>query len=96
MHFLRKTSIWSGPRNGEQPKPRVLDLQSRGATFVEKVPTAIIDEVTPKGGVGRTRHDAPEIDGNIILSSRKALRIGDIVTAKVKRADAYDLHGSVI
>jgi mRNA-degrading endonuclease toxin of MazEF toxin-antitoxin module len=26
-------------------QPRVLDLQSRGATFVEKVPPAIIDEV---------------------------------------------------
>jgi ribosomal protein S12 methylthiotransferase len=58
--------------------------------------TAIIDEVTPKGGVGRTRHDAPEIDGSIMLSSRRPLRAGDIVTAKVKRADAYDLHGSVV
>lgn len=26
-------------------QPRVLDLQSRGATFVEKVPPVIIDEV---------------------------------------------------
>ena len=58
--------------------------------------TAIIDEVTPKGAVGRTEHDAPEIDGSIILSSRHALQVGDIVTAKVKRADPYDLHGSVI
>jgi mRNA interferase ChpB len=26
-------------------QPRVLDLQSRGAGFVEKVPPAVIDEV---------------------------------------------------
>jgi ribosomal protein S12 methylthiotransferase len=58
--------------------------------------TAIVDSVTPKGGVGRTIHDAPEIDGSIILSSRQALHQGDIVTAKVRRADAYDLHGSVV
>ncbi len=58
--------------------------------------TAIVDTVTPKGAVGRTIHDAPEIDGSIILSSRQALHQGDIVTAKVRRADAYDLHGSVV
>ncbi|MFI5013407.1 MAG: 30S ribosomal protein S12 methylthiotransferase RimO [Hyphomicrobiales bacterium] len=61
---------------------------------VGKRVTAIIDEVTPEGAVGRTVHDAPEIDGNIVVSSRKALHAGDIVTAKVKRADAYDLYGS--
>ncbi|SEE14207.1 SSU ribosomal protein S12P methylthiotransferase [Rhizobiales bacterium GAS191] len=65
-------------------------------TKIGKEVTAIIDEVTAKGGIGRTMHDAPEIDGSIILSSRRALRAGDIVTAKVKRADAYDLRGSVV
>ena len=29
-------------------QPRVLDLQRRGATFVEKVPPAVIDEVIAK------------------------------------------------
>jgi ribosomal protein S12 methylthiotransferase len=57
--------------------------------------TAIIDEVTPKRSIGRTMQDAPEIDGNVFLSSRKALRVGEIVTATVKRADPYDLHASV-
>ena len=57
---------------------------------------AIVDKVTAKGAIGRTRHDAPEIDGNIMLKSRRKLHPGDIVTAKVSRADAYDLHGSVV
>jgi ribosomal protein S12 methylthiotransferase len=52
--------------------------------------------VTPKGAIGRTSHDAPEIDGIIVLSSRKPLAVGDIVTAKVKHAEAYDLHGTVV
>ena len=45
--------------------------------------------------MGRTRFDAPEIDGLVHLTSRRPLKIGEIVTAKIERADAYDLHGSV-
>jgi ribosomal protein S12 methylthiotransferase len=40
--------------------------------------------------------DAPEIDGNVYVSSRRPLRPGDIVTVKVERADAYDLHGIAV
>ena len=39
--------------------------------------------------------DAPEIDGAVYLSSHRPLRVGEIVTARIERADAYDLHGSV-
>jgi ribosomal protein S12 methylthiotransferase len=39
--------------------------------------------------------DAPEIDGAVYLSSRRPLKVGEIVTAKIERADQYDLHGSV-
>ncbi|SEE40897.1 SSU ribosomal protein S12P methylthiotransferase [Rhizobiales bacterium GAS188] len=74
---------------------QAISLAKQRAKIGKEV-TAIIDEVTAKGGIGRTMHDAPEIDGSIILSSRRALRAGDIVTAKVKRADAYDLQGSVV
>jgi ribosomal protein S12 methylthiotransferase len=45
---------------------------------------------------GRTKGDAPEIDGNAYVSSRRPLKVGEIVTAKIERADAYDLHGSVV
>ncbi|MGB3867752.1 MAG: 30S ribosomal protein S12 methylthiotransferase RimO, partial [Xanthobacteraceae bacterium] len=55
----------------------------------------IIDEVGPTVAKGRSKADAPEIDGAVYLSSRRPLRVGEIVTAKIERADAYDLHGSV-
>jgi ribosomal protein S12 methylthiotransferase len=55
----------------------------------------IIDEVGPTVSKGRTQGDAPEIDGAVYLSSRRPLRVGEIVTAKIERADQYDLHGSV-
>jgi ribosomal protein S12 methylthiotransferase len=55
----------------------------------------IIDEVGPTVSKGRSKADAPDIDGAVYLSSRRPLRAGEIVTAKIERADAYDLHGSV-
>ncbi len=55
----------------------------------------IIDEVGPTVAKGRSKADAPDIDGAVYLSSRRPLRVGEIVTAKIERADAYDLHGSV-
>ena len=55
----------------------------------------IIDEVGPTASKGRSKGDAPEIDGAVYVSSRRPLRQGEIVTAKIERADAYDLHGTV-
>jgi ribosomal protein S12 methylthiotransferase len=55
----------------------------------------IIDEVGPTVSRGRSKADAPEIDGAVYLSSRRPLRVGEIVTAKIERSDQYDLHGSV-
>lgn len=55
----------------------------------------IIDEIGPTVAKGRSKADAPDIDGAVYLSSRRPLRVGEIVTAKIDRADAYDLHGTV-
>jgi ribosomal protein S12 methylthiotransferase len=55
----------------------------------------IVDEVGPTVSKGRSKADAPQIDGSVYLSSRRPLKVGDIVTAKIERADQYDLHGTV-
>jgi ribosomal protein S12 methylthiotransferase len=55
----------------------------------------IVDEVGPTVAKGRSKADAPEIDGAVYLSSRRPLKVGEIVTAKIERADEYDLHGSI-
>jgi ribosomal protein S12 methylthiotransferase len=55
----------------------------------------IIDEVGPTAARGRSKADAPEIDGSVYLSSRRPLKVGEIVAAKIERAGEYDLHGSV-
>ncbi|MCX5520196.1 30S ribosomal protein S12 methylthiotransferase RimO [Kaistia defluvii] len=58
--------------------------------------SVIIDESNGLTAKGRTVWDAPEIDGAIHLTARRPMRVGEIYTAKVDRADAYDLHGQVV
>jgi len=53
----------------------------------------IIDEANGTTGKGRSRYDAPEIDGAVHVTSRLPLRAGEIVTVKIEASDAYDLHG---
>jgi ribosomal protein S12 methylthiotransferase len=54
----------------------------------------IVDQAGPRGGVGRSKGDAPEIDGKVHITSRRPLRQGDIVSVKIERSDAYDLYGT--
>ena len=56
----------------------------------------IIDEVGASVAKGRSMADAPEIDGAVYVASRRPLRVGEIATVKIERADEYDLHGSVV
>ena len=59
--------------------------------------SVIIDE--PGGGAisasarGRSKGDAPQIDGVAHVASHRPLRAGEIVSVKIERADAYDLFG---
>src|SRR6187200_3163221 len=55
----------------------------------------IIDEIGPTVAKGRSMADAPEIDGAVYAASRRPLRVGEIATVKIERADEYDLHGTV-
>jgi ribosomal protein S12 methylthiotransferase len=56
----------------------------------------IIDEVGSTVARGRTKYDAPEIDGTVYVASRRPLRAGDIVSVKIERSEAYDLHGLAV
>ena len=58
--------------------------------------SVLIDETGPNGAKGRSKADAPEIDGNVYVTSRRPVRVGDIVSVKIDRADAYDLYGTAV
>ncbi len=52
----------------------------------------LVDEVRADGvAVARSKGDAPEIDGKVFVRSGHALKVGEFVTVKVERADAFDL-----
>src|SRR5579864_3421521 len=51
----------------------------------------IIDAVGPTVARGRSKADAPEIDGAVHVASRRPLRVGEIATVKIERTDDYDL-----
>jgi ribosomal protein S12 methylthiotransferase len=55
----------------------------------------IIDEVDEDGALGRSKWDAPEIDGSVFLNGEQNLKPGDIVKVHVDSADDYDLWGTV-
>ena len=54
----------------------------------------IIDAVDEEGGAtGRSKADAPEIDGEVFLRDAGHLKQGDIVAVEIEDADEHDLYG---
>ncbi|MGI0116907.1 30S ribosomal protein S12 methylthiotransferase RimO [Zooshikella sp. RANM57] len=56
----------------------------------------IIDDVGDDGAVGRSKADAPEIDGCVYLEGATNLQPGSIIQAKVIDADEYDLWAKLL
>ena len=56
----------------------------------------IVDAVDDEGGAtGRSKADAPEIDGEVQLRDTQGLQLGDIIRVRVEDADEHDLYGAV-
>jgi ribosomal protein S12 methylthiotransferase len=54
----------------------------------------IIDVVDDEGGAsGRSKADAPEIDGEVHLRDAEGLQPGDIIKVEIEDADDHDLFG---
>lgn len=62
---------------------------------VGKTFEVLIDEVDEEGAIGRTKGDAPEIDGAVYLNQEFSVKPGDIVNVDIEHADEYDLWGSL-
>jgi ribosomal protein S12 methylthiotransferase len=79
---------------------RVMDLSARIsaeklAAKVGKTIDVLIDAVDPEtgGATGRSKADAPEIDGEVQLRDSGHLDQGDIVPVLVEDSDEHDLFG---
>lgn len=66
-------------------------------TKVGKTFKVLIDRVESGNFIGRTEHDSPEVDNEVIISAEDAyLRIGDFANVKITEATAFDLYGEPI
>ncbi len=80
-------------------RARVMETQARVATrraaaHVGTIVEALVEGTRGRELVGRTRAQAPEIDGVVHLAGAAAP--GDLVQARVSRGDVYDLHAEVL
>jgi ribosomal protein S12 methylthiotransferase len=61
---------------------------------VGQILDVILDEVDAEGGAtGRSRADAPEIDGRVLIRDAEGVAPGDIIPVRIENADAFDLYG---
>jgi ribosomal protein S12 methylthiotransferase len=85
----------------EERRARLMRVQEeisaqRLARKVGSLQRVLIDESGPKGAIGRTAADAPEIDGVVhVRSGRRRIAVGDFVDVKVTAAGEHDLHGTL-
>ncbi len=82
----------------EERRARLMLLQEeisagRLQRKVGSVQRVLVDEAGPRGAVGRSSADAPEIDGVVHLAPDALLRVGDFAEVLIERADEHDLHG---
>ncbi len=57
----------------------------------------LIDRMESGNFIGRTEHDSPEVDNEVIISSDDSyLRVGDFANIKITEATAFDLYGEPI
>jgi ribosomal protein S12 methylthiotransferase len=87
------------PALAQERRDRVMIAQARvaarrTAAQVGSTVEVLVEREAARGGLlGRTRQQAPEIDGVVHL--RGAAAPGDLVWARIMRADTYDLEGEV-
>ena len=67
--------------------------QAKLATKVGSVQQCLIDRIADGMAIGRSRGDAPEIDGNVYIADGARLRVGDWVDVEIVASDVHDLFG---
>ncbi|OYU16057.1 MAG: 30S ribosomal protein S12 methylthiotransferase RimO [Alphaproteobacteria bacterium PA4] len=68
--------------------------EQRLAMKVGRTLDVLIDEIDGDGGAsGRSKYDAPEIDGQVHLRDAGGVAVGDIIPVLVEDADEADLFG---
>ncbi|WP_133137818.1 30S ribosomal protein S12 methylthiotransferase RimO [Legionella rowbothamii] len=58
---------------------------------IGSIQTVLIDEITPEHIIARSKSDAPEIDGLVILPPTPGVNVGSFAEVRITDSDDYDL-----
>jgi len=67
------------------------------SSYIGKEVEVLVDEIQsgmPKIAIGRTKGDAPEIDGKVVIRGDE-IQVGKLIKVKVTEASEYDLVGEI-
>ena len=76
-------------------KQQEISLRINSGFMGKEIPV-LIEEIDNGAYLGRTQIDAPEVDGQVYVSSPRALKPGDLVKVKITDTLEYDLVGEWI
>ncbi len=82
----------------EERRKRLMLVQKRISRArlkckIGKVVPVLVDEVTPKGAIGRSSADAPDIDGIVTIASNARLAAGGFFDVCITGSNDHDLTG---
>jgi ribosomal protein S12 methylthiotransferase len=85
----------------EERKARFMQAQEKISARrlkrkVGKTLAVLVDAMTDQGAVARSSADAPEIDGRVFIEKPRGLKVSELATVRVTRADAHDLWAEVV
>lgn len=85
----------------ERRRRVLMEIQSeisyeKNRTFVGKTLKVLVESKESDYYVGRSYRDAPEVDGEILFTSNKKIKLGNFYEIKIYDCDEYDLYGELI
>ncbi|PZA08957.1 MULTISPECIES: 30S ribosomal protein S12 methylthiotransferase RimO [unclassified Meiothermus] len=87
----------------EERRARLMELQQslsleKNRAKVGQTLEVIVDDYGEEPGVvvGRSKYDAPGIDGLVYAETDGTVKIGDLIRVHITRAEAYDLYGKAV
>jgi len=89
------------PEEKERRRGVIMELQreiseARNEALVGTRQNVLVDRAEQGRFVGRTQHDAPEIDNEVLLVSDFPLRVGTFCDVEIVESYEYDLTGKVL
>ncbi|MCM1030071.1 MAG: 30S ribosomal protein S12 methylthiotransferase RimO [Oscillibacter sp.] len=84
-----------------QRAEKIMELQAAVSeklnnSLIGNVFKVLVDRKEENYYVGRTEHDSPEVDPEVLIEGATDLQIGNFYRVRITGADEYDLYGSIV